>query len=100
MFEHSRNWEKKCHRCSKLKTPVELVSDKLIMSIDVLYTSNLHRKIHHPKCTILAKDTVVLDFVFHHYFQESLFEDFICKNSSSGSSESIKSTFTVSKNLK
>ena len=31
---------KKCHRCSKLNTPDELVADKLIMSLDGLHTSN------------------------------------------------------------
>ena len=83
-----------------LKTPVELVTDKLMMSLDVLYTSNLPRKIDHPKFTILANENVVLDVIFHHYFQESLLEDVIFENCSSGSSESIKSTFTVSRYLK
>ena len=84
----------------KLETPVELVSDKLIMSLDGLHTSNSPKKIDHTKCTILANDTVVFDVIFHNYFQESLLEDVICGNCSSGSSESIKSTFTVSKYLK
>ena len=90
----------KCHRCSKLNTPVELVTDKLIMSLDRLHTSNLPGKIDHPKCAILANDTVVLDVIFQNYFQESLLEDVICEFFSSGSSESIKSTFTVSIYLK
>ena len=54
----------------------------------------------HPKCTILENDTAVLDIIFQNYFQESLLEDVICENCSSGSSESIKSTFTVSRYLK
>ena len=72
----------------------------MIMSLERLPTSNSPRKIDHPKCTILANDTVVFDFIFHNYFQESLLEDVICENCSSGSSVSIKSTFTVSIYLK
>ena len=83
-----------------MKTPVELVTDKLIMSLDGLQTSNLPRQIDHPKCTILENDTVVLDVIFHNYFQKSLLEDVICEIFSSGSFESIKSTFTVSIYLK
>ena len=60
------------------------------MSIDGLHTSNSPRKIDHPKSTILAKDTIVLDDIFYNYFKESLFEDVICEFSSSGSSVSIK----------
>ena len=55
---------------------------------------------YHPKCTILANDTVVLDVIFQNYFQESLLENVICENCSSGSSESIKPTFIVSRHLK
>ena len=40
--------------CSKLKIPVELVSDKLVMSLEGLPTSNSPRQIDHPKCTILT----------------------------------------------
>ena len=86
---------KKCHRCSKLKTPVEQATDKLIISLDGLHTSNLPRKIDHPKCTILENDTVVLDVIFQNYFQ-----DVICGFVSPDSSESIESTFTVSIYLK
>ena len=70
------------------------------MSLDGLPTSNLPRQIDHPKCAILKKDTVVLDALFQNYFQELLLGYFICKNCSSGSFESIKSTFTVSRYLK
>ena len=73
-----------------MKTPVGLVSDKLILSLDGLHNSNFPRQIDHPKCTILAKETIVLDVIFQNYFQESLFEDVICKNCSSGIYESIK----------
>ena len=83
-----------------MKTPVELVTYKLNMSLDGIHTSNLPRQVDHPRCTILANDTVVLDVIFQNYFQESLLEDIICGNCSSGSSESKISTFTVSKYLK
>ena len=91
---------KKYQRFSKLKITVELVTDKLIVYLDGLHTYNLPRRIYHPKCTVLKNDTVVLDVIFHHYFQESLLEDFICENCSSVNSESIKSTFNVSIYLK
>ena len=61
-----------------MKTTVELVSDKLIMSLDELHNSNSPRQIDHLKCTILENDTVVLDVIFQDYFQESLLEDVIC----------------------
>ena len=48
----------------------------------------------------MADDTVVLDVIFHHYFQKSLLEDVIYENCSSDISESMKSTFTVSRYLK
>ena len=80
--------------------PVELVTDNLIMSLDGLHNFNSPRKIDHPKCNILANDTVVLDIRFQNYLQESLLEDVICENYSSCSSESIKSTYTVSRYLK
>ena len=70
------------------------------MSLDGLHTSNLPRRTDHPKSKILAKDTVFLDFTFHNYFQESLLEDIICENGSSGGSDSIISTSTVSIYLK
>ena len=83
-----------------MKTPVELVTDKMIMSLDGLHTFNSPRKIHHPKCTILVNDTVVLDVISQNYFYKSLLKDVICKNCSSSISKSIKSTFTVSIFLK
>ena len=70
------------------------------MSIDGLHTSNSPRQIDNPKCTILAKNNIVLDDIFQNYFKESLFEDIICEDCSSGSSESIKGTFIVWINLK
>ena len=89
-----------CQRCSKLKTPVELISDKLIMSLEGLPTSNLPSKIDHPKCTILTKNTVALDVILQKYFKDSFLDDVICDFFSSGGSESMKSTFTVSIYLK
>ena len=82
----------KCQRCSKLKTPVELISDKLIMSLEGIPTSKSPRKIDHPKCTILTKDTAVLDVILQNYFKDSFLDDVICENCSSGGSKSIKST--------
>ena len=83
-----------------MKTPIELVTDKLIISFDGLHTSNLPRQMDHPRFTILANYTVVLDVISRNYFQEILLEDVICKNGSSGSSESIKLTFIVSMKLR
>ena len=70
------------------------------MSLDGLHTSNSPMQIDHPKCTIFSKDTIVLDFIFRNYFKGLLFEDVICENCSSGSSESIEFTFTMYRNLK
>ena len=44
------------------------------MSIYGLHTSNSHRQIDNPKCTILAEETIILDEKSHNYFKESLFE--------------------------
>ena len=59
-------------KCSKLKTPVEVVSDKLIMFLEGLPTSNLSRQIDHQKYTSLKKGTVVLDQMLQNYFNDSL----------------------------
>ena len=63
-----------------MKTLVKLVNDKLIMSLDWLHTYNFRRQIDHPKCTILANNTVVLDVILQNDFQESLLEYVICEN--------------------
>ena len=76
-----------------------LVTDKLIMYLDGLHNSNSPRQIDHPKCTILENYTVFY-IIFHNYFQESLLQYVICENCSSGSYESIKSTFPMSVYLK
>ena len=78
---------KKCQRWSKLKTPVEVISDKLIMFLEGLPTSNLPRQIDHLKCTTRTKETVVLDVMLHNYFKDSFLDDVICENCSSGDSE-------------
>ena len=48
----------------------------------------------------LTKDTVVLDVILQKYLKYSFLDDVICENCSSGVSESIKPTFTVSRYLK
>ena len=83
-----------------LKTPVEVRSDKLIMFLEGLPPSNLSRQIDHPKYTSMKQGTVVLDEILQNYFNDSLLHNVICENCSSHGSESIKSTFTVSRHIK
>ena len=83
-----------------MKPPAEVISDKLIMILEGLPTSDSSRKIDHPKYTSLTNDTVVLDVMLHNYFKDSFLDDVICENCSSGGPESIKSSFTVSRYLK
>ena len=80
---------KKCRQCSRSKTPFKVVSDKLIMFLEGLPTSNKSRQIDHPKYTSIKKGTVVLDQILHNYFKYSLLHDVICDNCSSLGSESI-----------
>ena len=89
-----------CCVCYKWKTPIELVYDKLIMSLDGLNRNNSPRKIDHLKYKTLETDTITPDYIFHNYFKESFFEDVICEKISSVSSETGKATFTVYRNLK
>ena len=91
---------KKCQKCSRSKTPVEVVSDKLVMFLEGLPTSNSSRQIDHPKYISIKNGAVALDQILHNYFNDSLLHDVICENCSSLGSESIKSTFTVSKKYK
>ena len=91
---------KKCQKCSKLKTTVEVVSDKLITFLEGLHTSNLSRQIYHPKYTSLKKSTVILDQILQNYLNDSLLHDVICEIFSSHGSESIKLTFAVSRHIK
>ena len=60
-----------------MKTPVESVSDKLIMSLEGLPTSNSKKQIDPTKCIIMTKVTIVLDAIVQNYFKESFVEDFI-----------------------
>ena len=83
-----------------MKSPAEVIYDKLIMVIEGLPTSDLPRKIDNPKCTTLTKGTVDLDMMLQNYFKDLFLDDVICENCSSGGSESIKSTFTMSRYLK
>ena len=65
-----------------MRTPVEVISDKLIMNIEGLPTFNLPRKIDHPKCTILTKETIVLGVIVKKYFKDSFLVNVICENCS------------------
>ena len=57
-------------------------------------------QIDHTKYTSIKKGTVVLDNIFQNYFNDSLLHDVLCEKFSSLGSESIKSTFTVSRHIK
>ena len=91
---------KKCQKWSKLKTPVKVICDKLIMVLEGVPNSNEYRPIDHPKYTFIKKGTVVLDEIFQKYFDDSLLHDVLCDNCSPIGSKSIKSTFTVSRHIK
>ena len=73
-----------------MKQLAGVISDKLIMILEGLPTSDSPRQIDHPKCTILTKYTVVLYVMLQNYFKDSFLDDVICKNCSSGGSESMK----------
>ena len=60
-------------------TPVKLVFDQLIMSLDVLNSHNLPGKIDHPNYTSLTTKIINLDEIFQNYFKESSIEDVICE---------------------
>ena len=83
--------------CYKWKTPIELVFDKLIISLDGINISNSPRQIDYPKYTTLATDTIALNDTFQNYFKESFFGDVICENCCSVSSETRQATFTLIK---
>ena len=53
-----------CQIWSILKTTVELFSDKLIMFLEGLPTSNHPRQIDNTNLTTMANKTVVLDVIF------------------------------------
>ena len=90
---------KKCHICHNTKTPIELVSDKVIMYIHELNSPNSSRQIDHPNYISLSKKAIKLDDIFEKYFKKILIEDVICKNCSLVHSEE-KPTFTVWIHLK
>ena len=48
---------KKCQKCSKLKPPVEVVCDKLVMVLEGIPTKIEYRPIHHLKFTAIKKGT-------------------------------------------
>ena len=66
-----------------MKTPLEVVSDKLIMFLEGIPTSNEYRPIYHPNFTAIKKGTVILDEIFQKYFDDSLLHDVLCDNCSS-----------------
>ena len=78
-----------------MKPPPEVISNKLIMILEGLPTSNSPRQMDHPKCTTLTKDTIVLDVILQIFFKDSFLDDVVCENCSLSGFESIKSTFTV-----
>ena len=47
---------KKCHICYNTKTPIKLVSYKLIISLDGLNSPDSPRKFGHPNYTSLSKN--------------------------------------------
>ena len=55
----------------KEKTPIESVSDNLIMYIYGLNINNFPRKINHSKYTTLATGTIKLDEISQNYFKNS-----------------------------
>ena len=55
----------------KWKTPIGLVTNKLIIYLNGLNISNLPRQIDNPKYTALATVTITLDDMFRHYFKDS-----------------------------
>ena len=87
-------------KCSSLMTPAKVVSDKLIMILKGIPTSNEYSPIYHTKYTSIKKGTVVLDEIFQNYFNDSLLHDVICDDCSSLGYKSIKSTLTVSRHIK
>ena len=70
------------------------------MFLKVIPKSNSSKKIDNPKYTTLTKDTIVLDVMLQNYLKDSILDNVICENCSSGGSKSIKPTFTVSRYLK
>ena len=59
-----------CQISYKRKTPILLVSDKLIVSLHGLNRYNSPSQIDHPKYTILEIDNVTLEDILQNYFKE------------------------------
>ena len=62
-----------------MKQPAEVISDKLIMFLEGLPTSDSPNQIDQPKCTTLTKETVVLDVMLQNCFKDSFLDDVIWK---------------------
>ena len=62
---------KKCHICHNKNTPIELVYDKLIMSIYGLNSPYQPQKIDHPDYTNVSKKAIKLDDICQ-IFQENI----------------------------
>ena len=90
---------KKCHICYEINTPIKLVHDELIMSIDGLQSTIPPWKIDHPNYTSLTT-TIKLNDIFKNYLKESLIEDVIFEIFLLDISETKKTTFTVERNFK
>ena len=61
---------KMCHIWYKKKNPIEIVSNKLIMSLGGLNGLNSLWQIDHPNYTALEKYTINLDDIFQKHFKE------------------------------
>ena len=70
------------------------------MFFEELHAYNSYRHTDHPKYTLLTKGTVILYEMLQNYFNDSLLHHMLCEIFSSDGSESIKSTFTLSRHIK
>ena len=57
---------KKFHICYNTKTPIKLISDKLIMYFDGINIFNSPWNINHPNYTTLTKNKIELDDIFQN----------------------------------
>ena len=72
IYQYKINWEEECEICKTEKVTIESVTDKLIISIVRLKSSNPKIKIDHPKYPESAKKTIILDHCFDNYLNKSL----------------------------
>ena len=56
--------------CYKCKTPIVLVYDELIMSIDGLNSFNSPNKIDNPRNIRSATDNIKLDKILQNYYKD------------------------------